>query len=57
MAARRLMREEGDVILVSGTNLPMLLDFALSRVEDAHEAARAAVERGRSAMSVLGGPA
>jgi PTS system N-acetylgalactosamine-specific IIA component len=57
MAARRLMREEGDVILVSGTNLPMLLDFALSRVEDAHEAARAAVERGKSAMSILGGPA
>ena len=57
MAARRLMREVGDVILVSGTNLPMLLDFALSRAEDAHEAARAAVERGKSAMSVLGGPA
>ena len=56
MAARRLMREEGDVVLVSGTNLPMLLDFALSRTEDAHEAARAAVERGKSAMSVLGGP-
>lgn len=57
MAARRLLREVADVILVSGTNLPMLLDFALSRATDAHEAARTAVERGRSSMSVTGGPA
>jgi len=57
MAARRLLREVADVVLVSGTNLPMLLDFALSRAESAHDAARTAVERGRSAMSVLGGPA
>ena len=56
MAARRLLREVADVVLVSGTNLPMLLDFALSQAP-AHEAARTAVERGRSAMSVLGGPA
>jgi N-acetylgalactosamine PTS system EIIA component len=57
MAARRLLREVADVILVSGTNLPMLLEFALSRVENPHDAARAAVERGKSSMSVLGGPA
>jgi PTS system N-acetylgalactosamine-specific IIA component len=55
MAARRLLRELGDVVLISGTNLPMLLDFVLSRVEDPVEAARAAVERGRSSMSVSGG--
>ena len=57
MAARRLLREVADVVLVSGTNLPMLLDFVLSRVEDPVEAARAAVERGRSSMSVVGGHA
>ena len=57
MAARRLLREVADVVLVSGTNLPMLLDFVLSRVESPVEAARAAVERGRSSMSVTGGPA
>jgi PTS system N-acetylgalactosamine-specific IIA component len=56
MAARRLLREVADVVLVSGTNLPMLLDFALSPATP-HEAARAAVERGKSSMSVLGGPA
>jgi len=56
MAARRLLRETPGVVLVSGTNLPMLLDFVLSRVADPVEAARAAVERGKSAMSVYGAP-
>ncbi|HEV7993676.1 MAG TPA: hypothetical protein VGP25_17755 [Gemmatimonadaceae bacterium] len=57
MAARRLLREVADVVLVSGTNLPMLLDFALSREPNAHDAARVAVERGKSSMTMLGGPA
>ncbi|MEO6525958.1 MAG: hypothetical protein ABIP93_04990 [Gemmatimonadaceae bacterium] len=57
MAARRLLRETADVVLVSGTNLPMLLDFTMSREPDPVEAARASVERGRSAMTVVGGPA
>lgn len=57
MAARRLLRESADVTLVCGTNLPMLLDFALSHAADPREAARTAVERGRASMSVLGGPA
>ena len=57
MAARRLLREDTDVVLVSGTNLPMLLDFVLSRAEDPVQAARVAVERGRSSMTVMGGPA
>lgn len=57
MAARKLLRDTADVVLVSGTNLPMLLDFTLSRVSDPVEAARAAVERGRSSMTVVGGGA
>jgi PTS system N-acetylgalactosamine-specific IIA component len=57
MAARRILREVADVALVSGTNLPMLLDFTMSRVEDPVEAARAAVEKGRSSMTVVGGHA
>ena len=57
MAARRLLREVAEVVLVSGTNLPMLLDFVLSRVENPVEAARVSVERGRSSMTVMGGPA
>jgi PTS system N-acetylgalactosamine-specific IIA component len=57
MAARRLLREVADVVLVSGTNLPMLLEFVMSRAESSHEAAKAAVERAKSAITVVGGPA
>jgi PTS system N-acetylgalactosamine-specific IIA component len=57
MAARRLLREEGQVLLVSGTNLPMLLDFVMSSTPNAVEAAHAAVDRARSAIAAYGGPA
>ena len=57
MAARRLLREVAEVALVSGTNLPMLLDFVMSRGNDPVAAARGAVEKGRSSMSVVGGGA
>lgn len=52
MAARRVLREIGDGVLVAGTNLPMLLDFALSANASAAEAATSAAERGRTAVSV-----
>jgi len=55
MAARRLLREMPGVLLVSGANLPMLLDFVMSSA-DAHESARAAVERARAAISVYEAP-
>jgi PTS system N-acetylgalactosamine-specific IIA component len=55
MAARRVLREVGDVVLVAGANLPMLLDFVLSNEPDPVVAATAAAERGRSAVSVHGG--
>jgi len=57
MAARRLLREEPQVLLVSGTNLPMLLDFVMSSAPSAHDAARTAVDRARSAIAAYGGPA
>ena len=57
MAARRLLREETQVVLVSGTNLPMLLDFVMSSSPSPYDAAHAAVERARSAISAFGGPA
>lgn len=55
MAARRLLREMPGVLLLSGANLPMLLDFVMSSAEP-HEAARAAVERARAAISVYEAP-
>jgi PTS system N-acetylgalactosamine-specific IIA component len=54
MAVRRLLRDVPAVLLVSGTNLPMLLDFVMSSAPDPHDAARAAVERARSAITVTG---
>ena len=52
MAARRVLREIGEGVLVAGTNLPMLLDFALSTNPNAAEAAATAAERGRTSVSV-----
>ena len=57
MAARRLLREQGQVLLVSGTNLPMLLDFVMSTSPSPYEAAHAAVDRARAAIGAYGGPA
>src|SRR5688500_9929741 len=57
MAARRLLRDQPAVVLVSGTNLPMLLDFVMSSAPTPHDAAHAAVDRARSAIAAYGGPA
>ena len=57
MAARRVLRQLGEGVLVAGVNLPMLLDFVLSTSTDAGAAATSAAERGRAAVSVHGAPA
>ncbi len=58
MAARRVLRDLTDGVLIAGTNLPMLLDFVLSSTDSAGDAAKSAAERGRGAVSVhTGAPA
>lgn len=56
VAARRVARDHPDMVVVCGTNLATLLDFAVC--DDslaAQDAARRAAERGRAAVSVLTG--
>ena len=55
MAARKALRDMPGVILVVGTNLPMLLDFVLSNAGTPSDAAKHAAERGRAAIVVHGG--
>ena len=55
MAARRALRGRKDVLLIAGANLPMLLDFVFAEDLPAMEAARHALDRGRAAMSAIGG--
>jgi PTS system N-acetylgalactosamine-specific IIA component len=54
MAARRVLRDRQDVVFIAGANLPMLLDFALS-AEPPAEAATHALERGKAAITTVGG--
>ena len=55
MSARRVFRDQADAVLIAGVNLPMLIDFVLADQVSPTEAAKRAYERGRSAMSVIGG--
>ena len=57
MAARRVLRDLGEGVLVAGANLPMLLDFVFSANGSATESAEAAAERGRAAVTVHRSPA
>ena len=54
MASRRILRGMDDAVLIAGTNLPTLLDFAFAEGRTAPEAARHAAERGRAAITVHG---
>ena len=57
IAARRLQRTVPELLVVMGTNLPVLLDFVFGEALPAVDAARAAVEKGRAAMQAVGAPA
>ena len=55
MAARRILRGMPDAVLVSGVNLPALLDFAFADALPVATAARHAAERGRAAIDAVEG--
>ena len=56
IAARRVQRDVADLVVVTGVNLATLLDWTFRDETTADGvAARAAVEKGRSAMVVAGG--
>ena len=54
MAVRRLLRERPGVVLVTGVNLSLLLDFVMQDDKDPVAAAQAAIERGKQSMVAHG---
>jgi PTS system N-acetylgalactosamine-specific IIA component len=54
LAARRIVRDDPGIVLVSGVNLATLLDFVFSTAASPTEAARAAAERGKASLIVVG---
>jgi len=55
IAARRVQRERPDLVVVTGANLPALLDFVFQTDCSASVAARHSADKGRGALAVLGG--
>lgn len=54
MAVRRMIRERPGVLLVTGINLSLLLDFAMQDDADPVSSVQAALDRGRASMVVHG---
>ena len=53
LAARRLVRSDPGLMLVSGVNLATLLDFVFNNEATPEEAARSAAERGKASLIVI----
>ncbi|MEI6740226.1 MAG: hypothetical protein WCK74_07935 [Gemmatimonadaceae bacterium] len=54
MAGRRLLRDRPDITLVTGMNLPLVLDFVMHDQAEPADAARSALVRGQGALAVCG---
>lgn len=54
MAARRMLRDHPGVLLVTGVNLSVLLDFAMQEDSDPVVGAHSALERGKASMMTFG---
>jgi N-acetylgalactosamine PTS system EIIA component len=55
IAARRVQRERPEIVVVTGANLPALLDFVFQTDCASPVAARHSADKGRGALAVLGG--
>jgi PTS system N-acetylgalactosamine-specific IIA component len=55
-AARKILRDTPGVVLVTGTNLGVLLDFVFHADQGAAAAARQAAERGKACITVSEAP-
>jgi N-acetylgalactosamine PTS system EIIA component len=55
IAARRVQRERPEIVVVTGANLPALLDFVFQTDCTSPVAARHSADKGRGALAVLGG--
>jgi PTS system N-acetylgalactosamine-specific IIA component len=53
LAARRIIREDARVVLVSGVNLATLLDFVFNSTASPSDAAKSAAERGKASLIVV----
>jgi N-acetylgalactosamine PTS system EIIA component len=53
LAARRIVRDDASVVLVSGVNLATLLDFVFNAAASPTDAARSAAERGKASLIVV----
>jgi N-acetylgalactosamine PTS system EIIA component len=53
LAARRIVKNDSSVVLVSGVNLATLLDFVFNAAASPSEAARSAAERGKASLIVV----
>lgn len=56
LAARKVLRNTPGIVLVTGTNLGVLLDFVFHAHEGVAAAARQAAERGRACITVSEAP-
>ena len=54
IAARRIVKDDPGLVLVSGVNLATLLDFVFNTELSPTDAARAAAERGKASLIVVG---
>jgi N-acetylgalactosamine PTS system EIIA component len=54
IAARRIVKGDPGIVLVSGVNLATLLDFVFNNAVSPTEAARTAAERGKASLIVVG---